>query len=300
MQSNNLHRLAGLRHLDGGRAARCAAPVVHRRGQAAHRHHLHRASQRCRAHVHRHAGAERGDRVDAQPVGHGVCCAPFSTWTRSSGSSRRPRIRRPSNRCSRCSSRRAHSVWAACSPRQNPVDLDYKGLAQLRHLVHRPAADRARQAARHRRPEVGAAGRRGRHGSRSADVEPHAARVPDAQCARRRAGAHEDALGVVLPARPAHRPGDRTRDGAREGRRGRDNRSAPPPSDAKRRGVSGAAPRSARRRVRASRNISCRPRPARAPCSTSRWSPASRKLHFVDLEARTRRMADRWMARPFR
>ena len=30
---------------------------------------------------------------------------------------------------------------------QNPVDLDYKGLGQRRHLVPRPAADRARQGA---------------------------------------------------------------------------------------------------------------------------------------------------------
>ena len=28
---------------------------------------------------------------------------------------------------------------------QNPVDLDYKGLSNAGHLVHRPVADRARQ-----------------------------------------------------------------------------------------------------------------------------------------------------------
>ena len=49
---------------------------------------------------------------------------------------------------------------------QNPVDLDYKGLAQHRHLVPRPAADRTRQGARARRPGRGrrpdARSRRGR------------------------------------------------------------------------------------------------------------------------------------------
>ena len=46
---------------------------------------------------------------------------------------------------------------------QNPVDLDYKGLVERRHVVHRPAADRARQGARARR--AGGRGRR-RAGSR--------------------------------------------------------------------------------------------------------------------------------------
>ena len=58
-----------------------------------------------------------------------VACAPSSTWTRSSASFRRPRIRRPSSPCSRCSSRRAPSGWACVLATQNPVDLDYKGLA---------------------------------------------------------------------------------------------------------------------------------------------------------------------------
>ncbi len=56
-------------------------------------------------------------------------CAPSSTWTRSSGSFRPPRTRRPNSPCSRCSSRRAHSAWECVLATQNPVDLDYKGLA---------------------------------------------------------------------------------------------------------------------------------------------------------------------------
>ena len=52
-------RLARLRRVDAGRAARRAAAAVHARGQAAHLDHLDRASQRRRAHVHRDAGAQR-------------------------------------------------------------------------------------------------------------------------------------------------------------------------------------------------------------------------------------------------
>ena len=43
---------------------------------------------------------------------------------------------------------------------QNPVDLDYKGAVQRRHVVDRPAADRAGQAAPARRPGGGARGDR--------------------------------------------------------------------------------------------------------------------------------------------
>ena len=62
--------LAALCRLDAGRTARRAAAAVHAGRQAAHRHHLHRASVRCRAHVRRHAAAERGDRLDAAAARH--------------------------------------------------------------------------------------------------------------------------------------------------------------------------------------------------------------------------------------
>ena len=55
---------------------------------------------------------------------------------------------------------------------QNPVDLDYKGLGQHRHLVPRPAADRARQGARARRA-------RGRRAAGRASTAPRwSARSP--------------------------------------------------------------------------------------------------------------------------
>ena len=298
MQINNLHRLAGLRHLDAGRAARRAAPAVHARGQAAHLDHLHRASQRCRAHVHRHAGAQRSHRVDAQPVGHGSACAPSSTWTRSSASSRRPRIRRPNSPCSRCSSRRARSDWACVLATQNPVDLDYKGLANCgTWFIGRLQTERDKLRVIEGLKSA-LAGARGRRGSRSADVEPHAARVPHAQRARRRAGAHEDALGAVLSARPAHGPGDRARDGAAQER---------------------DAPRRQHQRSGSGRAAAQRRRPPRAPP----WAPAfaeyflsptkgagagalqahGRRIRQAALrrfEARARRMADRRLARAVR
>jgi hypothetical protein len=70
-------RLARLRHLDDRRTARRAAPAVHSRRQAAHLDHLDRAPFRSRAHVHRDAGAERVDRLDARAIGHSVAARDF-------------------------------------------------------------------------------------------------------------------------------------------------------------------------------------------------------------------------------
>ena len=101
---------------------------------------------------------------------------------------------------------------------QNPVDLDYKGLANCgTWFIGRLQTERDKLRVIEGLKSA-LAGARRRRGSRSADVEPHAARVPHAQRARRRAGAHEDALGAVLSARPAHGAGDRARHGAAQGR----------------------------------------------------------------------------------
>ena len=88
--------------------------------------------------------AERGGRVDAPPVRHfGAARHPLHgrdlRLLPADGESRLP-----SCPCSRCSSRRARSDSAVVLATQNPVDLDYKGLVECRHLVHRPTADRAR------------------------------------------------------------------------------------------------------------------------------------------------------------
>ena len=136
--------------------------------------------------------------------GTSIAARASSTWTRSSASSRRPRIRRPSRRCSRCSSRRAPSASAVVLATQNPVDLDYKGLANCgTWFIGRLQTERDKLRVIEGLKSALAGG------EDCADLEalmsqPDAARVPHAQRARRRAGAHEDALGAVVSARPAH------------------------------------------------------------------------------------------------
>ena len=82
-----------------------------------------------------------------------------------------------------------------------------QGPGQRRHLVHRPAADRARQG-----PPARGAGRSGRgHRRRLRPAEdggdpgrPRQPRLPDVQRARGRAGGLPDPLDPVVPARAAH------------------------------------------------------------------------------------------------
>ena len=101
---------------------------------------------------------------------------------------------------------------------QNPVDLDYKGLANCgTWFIGRLQTERDKLRVIEGLKSALAGGEDG------ADLEalmsqPHAARVPHAQRARRRAGAHEDALGAVLSARAADRARDRARDGAAQER----------------------------------------------------------------------------------
>ena len=76
---------------------------------------------------------------------------------------------------------------------QNPVDLDYKALVERRHVVHRPTADRARQAARARRPR-GRVGQR-RRAVRSAGDGPPAERASATACSCMH-NVHEDAPEV--------------------------------------------------------------------------------------------------------
>ena len=90
---------------------------------------------------------------------------------------------------------------------QNPVDLDYKALANCRHLVSRAPADRARQGARcstaskARKRRAGSGFDRARR--RSTAVGAGEAHVPSAQRARAGAGPVQDALDALVPARPA-------------------------------------------------------------------------------------------------
>ena len=100
----------------GSKAIRWTSPPAptRRDGQAARADLLDRAPGRRRADVLRVAAAQSGrwrgcERSRARPA-----CARSSTWTRSSATFRRSRIRRPSARCSRCSSRRGRSASASC------------------------------------------------------------------------------------------------------------------------------------------------------------------------------------------
>ena len=115
---------------------------------------------RRRAHVLRHAAAQRSDRLDARAVGHVEPARASSTWTRSSATSRRRRIRRRRRRCSRCSSRRARSASACVLATQNPVDLDYKGLANAGTWFLGRLQTERDKAARARRPRRRAGRRR--------------------------------------------------------------------------------------------------------------------------------------------
>ena len=113
-------------------------------------------------------------------------CARSSTWTRSFGYF--PPVANPPSKApllTLLKQGRAFGLGVVLAT-QNPVDLDYKGLANIGHLVPRPAADRARQGAHARRSR-----RRGRRHARSRDGRPAAlgarqARVPPAQRPRQR------------------------------------------------------------------------------------------------------------------
>ena len=121
-------------------------------------------------------------------AGHDEPARPRSTWTRSSATSRRsanPPSKRPL--LTLLKQARAFGLGVVLAT-QNPVDLDYKGLSQRRHLVPRPAADRARQGARARRPGRGrgAAASFDRAQMEQTPLRARQPRLPDAQRARGR------------------------------------------------------------------------------------------------------------------
>ncbi len=82
---------------------------------------------------------------------------------------------------------------------QNPVDLDYKGLGNTGTWLVGRLQDRARPRPPAGWPHLRAGRRRAlARGPGEAAGFTHAARVPDAQCARRCAGAAEEPLGALL------------------------------------------------------------------------------------------------------
>ena len=94
-----------------------------------------------------------------------------------------------------------------------------QGTFERRHLVHRAPANRARPAARHRRPHERAGGRGIRPGrAREADGRHRAARLPDAERQRRRADPVPHALGTLVAARAADAAGNNAADVIAQGR----------------------------------------------------------------------------------
>ena len=87
---------------------------------------------------------------------------------------------------------------------QNPVDLDYKGLGNAgTWFIGRLQTERDQQRVIEGLLGTEASRASTESSSRRMMAQPGAARVPDAQRARRCAHAVPDALGDVVPARPA-------------------------------------------------------------------------------------------------
>ena len=127
MAVNSLLASPGFAAWTRGRAAGCAAPAVHAGGQAAHRHHFHRASVGCRAHVHRDAGAERTGGVDAPPERHlePARAVLHGRDLRLFPADREPAIQAPM--LTLLKQARAFGLGCVLAT-QNPIDLDYRGL----------------------------------------------------------------------------------------------------------------------------------------------------------------------------
>ena len=246
------------------RAAGRAAPAVHARGQAAHLHHLDRASQRRRAHVRRHAGAQRADRLDARAVGHLVAA-------------RHPLHGRdlrllPADREPALQAAHAHAAQAgarlrpgrACWPRRTrwiSTTRDCRNCGTW--FIGRLQTERDKL-----RVIEGLKSAQG--GGDDTNLEALMSSLTQRVFLMRNVHddapvLHEDALGAVVPARAA----DRARDHARHGRA--QGRCAQHRGAGCRRGSCGSRCHAARARrwARASPSISWRRLRAAAPCSTS-------------------------------
>ncbi len=166
-------RLAVVRRLDGGRAARCAAAAVHGRGQAAAVDPLDRPPVRRRADVLRHDPAQRGARLDAHAAGH---LQPAGDPLHGRG----VRLLSADGQ-SAVQDADAHAAQAGAGVRPGrraghaePGRSRLQGPLQRRHVVPRPAANRARQGPRARRPGRGL----GRRPARRSTAERWSRRWP--------------------------------------------------------------------------------------------------------------------------
>ncbi len=281
-------RESELHRVDPWRAARHPAAAVHAGRQAARRHRLDRASRRRRAHVRRHAaaaprccpgcGASRARRR----------CARCSTWTRCSATSRRapmPPSKPPM--LTLLKQARAFGLGVVLAT-QNPVDLDYKGLGNAgTWFIGRLQTERDRervldgldQRARRRRHRS----RRTRAAARCAD----ATRVPDALAAGRDAGADEEPLGPVVPARTTDAERDCAGDGEPQDRGCGSRRAAARPVAAGRSGRERARDRRSARVARGSRRaVPRRERQRRGSVPAAGRRPREAALRRCDPEGR--------------
>ena len=202
--------LAGLRGLDGGRGAGYRADAAHPGRQAARGDLLDRAPERCRADVLRFAAAQPGAGLGAHAARH----------DQPAGAVVHGRDLRllPARRQSAIETAAAHAAEAGAGVRAGSGagnaesrGSGLQGPGQHRHLVHRTAADRARQDA--------AAGRTGgRAAEHGGEVRPgqdgsdpggaRQPRVPDEQRPRGRTGGIREPVDPVVSAGTADEGGD--------------------------------------------------------------------------------------------
>ena len=150
MAVNSLLASPGFAAWTQGEAARRAAPAVRDRRQAARQHHFHLAPERRRAHVHRHAGAQRAGRVDAAPERH---FQPAGAVLHGRDLRLLSAERKPAVQAADADAPQAGPGLRPGLP-AGDAESGRPGLSrprQRRHLADRSPADRARQGARHRR-----------------------------------------------------------------------------------------------------------------------------------------------------
>ena len=276
--------------MEGERAERRPA-ALHRRGQAARVGHLDRAPRRPRAHVLRVAAAERTARLDADAARHDqpARAVLHGRDLRVLPAGGEPAVEGPAADAAEAGPRVRPRVRAGdAEPRGHRL----QGPVERRHVVARPAADRARQGARARGARRRGDGRRRElrpRVLRQGLEQPALARVRDEQRARGSARRDRVALGDVVPARAADAGPDPAADGAAQGPGGvgRAGRPAPAPAASPQ---AAPAPRAAGRAVGAASAApgaaardpavlpaARRPRPGPAPrWRTCRWRLASR------------------------
>ena len=200
-EAQRADRVARVRRLGRGRAARSAGAAVHAGRQAARRDRLPRTSLRRGADVRDDARLREARDLDARAVRH---LRPARARVHGRGG----RLRAADGRTAReeadpddpQAGPRLRARSRALDPEPGRPRL--QGDVERRHLARRPAPDRERQGARARGPSLG--GRRCRHlGPRRRDRRPPEAAVHARLGEGLEATRLRDPVGDVVPARAA-------------------------------------------------------------------------------------------------